>query len=171
MDIDVNLLEDKSKYGMLLSPDIKVYRGYFEEMVRLLGIQTIYYAPRPGKHYTLQSEIVTNFQPPEVVGAIFEDHPDQKTTRKMGWVSELQEGSSIIHVPFDLHDIQVGALFVIPSSIDRTKGRLFRVTQLATKMVYPAAISCEIVPEYDNAMPNSKLLDQTKQDFNLLREE
>lgn len=159
------------KYGSLLSPDIKIYRKYFEEMVKLLGIQVVYYAPRPGKHYTLQSEIATNFQDPEVVGVIFTEHPDQKSMRKLGWVSELQEGSSLISVPFDLHDIQAGALFAIPSGLDHTSGRLFRVTQLTNTMVYPASITCEIVPEYEDAIPSSKALDVTHNDFTFLRSE
>ena len=170
MDIG-NILKDQDKYGTLLSPDIKIYRKYFEEMVSLIGIKVVYFAPRPGKHYTLQTEIKTNFQDPEVVGVIFDEYPSQKSMKKMGWVSELQEGSSLISVPYDLHDIQVGALFAIPSGLDHTSGRLFRVTQLTNTMVYPASITCEIVPEYENTLPSSKLIDQTHQDFNLLRQE
>lgn len=161
----------ENKYGTLLSPDIKIYRSYFEEMVKLLGIQVVYYAPRPGKHYTLHTEIATNFQEPEVIGVIFNEYPDQKSMKKLGWNSELQEGSSLISVPYDLHDIQAGALFAIPSGLDHTSGRLFRVTQLTNTMVYPASITCEIVPEYEDTLPNSKVLDVTHNDFNLLREE
>ena len=68
--------------------------------------------------------------------------------KKAGWVAELQEGSSIISVPYDLPNIQVGALFIIPSGLDDTDGRVFRVTKLLTTMIYPASVSCEIVPEY-----------------------
>ncbi len=160
-----------NKYGFLLSPDIKIYRKYFEEMVKLMGIQVVYYAPRPGKRYTTYDEVKDNYQQPEVVGVIFEDHPDQKSMKKMGWAAELQESSSLIHVPYDLHDIQKDALFAIPSGLDHTKGRLFRVTQLTNTMVYPASIACEIVPEYENTLPSSKIVDQTHYDFNLLREE
>lgn len=166
-----NILKDQDKYGTLLSPDIKIHRKYFEELVRLYGIKVAYFAPRPGKHYTLQAEIKANFQDPEVVGVVFDEYPDQKSMKKMGWVTELQDNSSVIHVPYDLHDIQAGALFAIPSGLDNTSGRLFRVTQLLNTMIYPASIACEIVPEYEDSLPNSKLIDQTHHDFNLLRQE
>ena len=28
-------IDDKDRYGVLLSPDIKLYRNYFDELVRL----------------------------------------------------------------------------------------------------------------------------------------
>jgi hypothetical protein len=83
------------------------------------------------------------------VGCIFQDHPDQKTLKKMGWVAELQEGSSIIHVPYDLENLQVGCLFEVPSGIDDAQPRLFRVISMQNIMVYPASIACEIAPEYE----------------------
>ena len=158
------------KFGSLMAPDIKVHRQYFEELVNLLGIKCIYYAPRPDKHYTNYTEIVSTHQPPEVVGCIFDEYPTQTTLKKMQWVSELQEGASLIHVPYDLHDIQAGALFAIPSGLDTTKGRLFKVTQLTNTMMYPASITCEIVPEYENQFPISKF-DHKKNNFNLLAED
>ena len=167
----MEIIQPENKYGILLSPDIKIYRNYFEEMVRLMGVQVVYYAPRPGKRYTTYDEVKDNYQQPEVIGVIFDEYPDQKSMKKLGWVAELQEGSSIIHVPYDLHDIQKDALFAIPSGLDNTKGRLFRVAQLTNKMIYPASIACEIVPEYENTLPVSKIADQTHYDFNLLRQE
>lgn len=163
-------LPDQDRYGKLLTPDIKIHRKYFEEMVKLWGIQVIYYAPLPGKHYTTYAEISSNYAAPELVGAIFEDHPNQKSTKKMGWNAELQENSLVIHVPYDLPNIQRGALFLIPSGLDNSAGRLFRVEQLVNSMVYPASISCEIVPEYEDTLPSSKM-SRSYQDFNLLRQE
>ena len=66
----------------------------------------------------------------------------------MGWVAELQESSSIIHVPYDLPNLQVGAQFIVPCGIDHAKGRVFRVISMQNIMVYPASIACEIAPEY-----------------------
>ena len=70
--------------------------------------------------------------------------------KRAGWVAELQEGSSIIHVPYDLPDLQVGALFEVPSGLDNGKGRLFRVISLSNIMIYPASIACEIALEYES---------------------
>ena len=96
----------ENKFGILLSEDAKIFRQYFEELVTLIGIQVFYRAPMPGKSYTNYTEIESNYYEPIQVGCIFTDHPDQQTLKKMGWVSELQENSSIIHVPYDLPELQ-----------------------------------------------------------------
>ena len=139
-----------NKYGMLLTPEIKLHRKYFLEMAKLLGIQLIYRAPLPGKTFDEHGDLNANYYPGQVVFGIFQDHPDQKTLKKMGWVSELQENSSIIHVPYDLPNLQVGALFIIPSGLDKAEGRVFRVISMQNIMVYPASITCEIAPEYED---------------------
>ena len=139
-------------------------------MTALIGIKVVYRAPRPDKHYTTYSEIKANYFDPIVVGCIFDEHPTQQTLKKIGWVSELQESASIIHVPYDLPKLQQGALFIIPSGIDCATGRLFRVGKLTNGIIYPASMTCEIVPEYENTFENNQM-DYTKTDFNLLNNE
>lgn len=159
-----------NKTGILLNNDIKLHRQYFKEMVKLLGINVIYRAVKEGKKWTSYAELDTNFEPPTLEGCIFDEHPTQQTLKKMGWMSELQESSSIIHVRYDLQNIQVGCLFIVPSGIDNAKGRLFRVVKLTNGIVYPASITCEIVPEYENTFSTS-LHDHQYTSFNLLEEE
>ena len=142
--------ETRKDYGILITPEIKLHRKYFLEMAKLLGIQFIYKAPLPGKTFDKHGDLNANYYPGQVVFGIFQDHPDQKTLKKMGWVAELQENSSIIHVPYDLPNLQVGALFIIPSGIDKAEGRVFRVISMQNIMVYPASIACEIAPEYED---------------------
>ena len=163
-------MEIENKYGLLLNGDIKLHRQWFKEMVKLHGINVIYRAVKPGKKWTSYAELDTNFEPPTLEGCIFDEHPTQQTLKKIGWVSELQESSSIIHVRYDLEDIQVGCLFIIPSGLDNAKGRVFRVTKLANSIVYPASITCEIVPEYENIFSET-LHDHSDNSFNLLNEE
>ena len=139
-------------------------------MTKLLGIQVIYRAPKPDKHYTTYTEIDSNYEPSRMIGCIFEEHPEQQTLKRLGWMSELQEDASIIHVPYDLEGLQQGALFIIPSGLDNSKGRLFRVVKISNIMVYPASFACQIVPEYEDTFSNSQL--QFKHSsFNLLSEE
>lgn len=158
------------KYGKLLTPDIKLHRKYFDEMVKLLGIQVIYRATRKDKHWTNYSEISSNYKEPLLIGCIFEEHPTQSTMKKRGWVSELQTDSSFIDVAYDTPDIQVGALFIVPSGLDDGKGRLFRCVTMQNSMIYPAAITCEIVPEYENTNTLDNK-DYQHSSFNLLNEE
>lgn len=162
---------EEQKYGILLNKDITLHRKYFNEMCKLIGIRVVYRAPKPGKTYTTYTEITSNYELPEVVGCIFEEYPKQQTLKKLGWVSELDESASIIHVPYDLQGIQQGALFTVPSGIDCAEGRLFRVTKLSNIMIYPASIICQIVPEYENTLPLSQIENFKGTDFNLLNEE
>lgn len=161
---------EEFKYGILINDDIKLHRNYFKEMCNLIGIKVNYLAPKDGKHYTTNAEIISNYDKPILTSCIFDEHPTQKTLKKMGWISELQDNSSIIHVLYDLPKLQQGALFVLPSGLDNTKGRVFRVVTISNIMVYPASIACEIVPEFYDTYQNSQN-DFSQSSFNLLRGE
>jgi hypothetical protein len=160
--------DKQNDYGLLINKDIKLHRIYFKQMVQLLGINCSYRYPLEGKTYSLHGDLEAHYSEPEKVGCIFQDHPDQKTLRKMGWVAELQENSSIIHVPYDLENLQVGALFEIPSGLDRAKPRLFRVISMQNIMVYPASIACEIAPEYIDTDELTLTQDFSKANFTML---
>lgn len=157
-------------YGLLLNKDIKLQRTWFKEMTRLLGINCQYFAPRDSKEFDKYGDLQTKYFNPITVGVIFQDHPDQKTLKKMGWVAELQESSSIIHVPYDLDRLQVGALFSIPSGIDGAPPRRFRVISMQNIMIYPASIACEIAPEYETSDEQSLNNDFTISTSNVLRD-
>ena len=164
-------MENDKKYGLLINEsNIKLHRFYFREMVRLLGINCIYRAPLPNKHYTNYAEIDSNYAKPMITGVIFNEHPTQQTLKKLGWMSELQKDASIIECDYDLPDIQQGALFIIPSAIDNTKGRVFRVSKINMNMIYPASLICEIVPEYTNTF-DSSLEFHGDNSLNILEEE
>ncbi len=158
-------------YGVLLNEqNIKLNRTYFNQMLQLIGIEVVYRAPKAGKSWTTYAEIDKNYQAGEPIGCIFEEHPNQYTMKKLGWVSELTENACLIQVPYDLHDLQVGALFIIPSGIDKAQGRLFKVAQMSNIMLYPASITCAIVPEFEDTYSNPK--ENYKSDsYNLLNSE
>ena len=164
-------MQESPKYGQLLQPTIKLHRAYFKEMVKLLGIYCVYRYPLSDKHYTTYAEMQSNYSEPMLVGCIFNDHPDQKTLKKIGWIAELQQNASIIHVDYDLPNLQRGCLFIVPSGLDDGQGRLFRVVKLSNIMVYPASIACEVVPEYEDTLPLNSIIDFKQTNFNLLREE
>lgn len=141
----------KTDYGFLLNKNnIQLHRSYFKEMVKLLGVNCKYKAPLPNKENDIHGDLQTGYMPEVIVGCLFEEHPNQKSLKKAGWVAELQEGSSMIHVPYDLQGLQVGALFEVPSGLDSGKGRLFRVISMSNIMIYPASIACEIALEYES---------------------
>jgi len=161
----------EDNYGLLINSNAKLNRSYFKEMVRLLGVNVIYRSPMKSGDYTLHGEFkALAYSEPIKVGCIFEEHEDQKTAKKLGWDAELNENAALIHVPYDLVDLQIGCLFEIPSAYDNTPSRLFRVTKLSAIMIYPASITCEIVPEYIDTTPRSEIEDFVNSNFNVLRE-
>ena len=167
----MDIRNNDSNYGILFNgPDMQLQRRYFNEMCSLIGINVIYRAPRKDKHWTTYSEIESNYMAPKKVSCIFNEYPDQSTMKKLGWVAELNEQASIISVPYDLEEIQVGALFIIPSAVNPKEGRVFRVSKMSTIMIYPSSITCEIVPEYENTFSNDTF-DHHTNSFNILNKE
>jgi hypothetical protein len=160
-----------TQYGLLLNQkDILLQRKYFDEMTRMVGVRVIHRAPRQSKTYTTYAEIDTNFYEPELVGCIFEEHPTQKTMKKLGWNSELSDSASLISVPYDLRGLQKGSLFIVPSAFDNTKGRLFRVVEISGEMIYPCSLTCKIVPEFENTFTDASF-NHRRDSFNLLNRE
>ena len=161
----------ETSYGLLLNQkDILLQRQYFDEMCSMIGVKVIHRAPRPDKHYTTYSEIESNYFEPELVGCIFDEHPNQRTMKKLGWNAELDTSVSIISVPYDLRGLQQGSLFIIPSAFDNAKGRLFRVVEITSIMIYPCSLTCKIVPEYENTFSENQFNHQCNS-FNLLNRE
>ena len=161
---------DRGDTGLLLNPNAKLYRGWFKEMTKLIGINVIYRACKPNMHYDGYGELDSYYEEGKLEGCIFEEHPSQVTVKKLGWVNEVDTNSSIIHVRYDLENLQVGSLFIVPSGIDNSVGRVYRVIRMSTIMLYPASIACELAPEYQSNFDRSQL-DHHDNNFNLLSEE
>ena len=174
-------MEQKDIGLLLREKNIKLQRHYFKETVKLIGIQCIYRAPIENKTWDGWGELTAYYQPPQIVGCLFFEHPDQKTLKKKGWVAELQENSSLIEVPYDLKDLEVGALFIIPSGLDDAKGRVFKVISMQNIAVFPVSITCEIAPVYESTFDRQQmqhednnmniLLEDDKSNFRLLKED
>ena len=160
---------DNRDTGYLLNKqNITLQRVYFSQMCALLGIKAQYRAPREGKTYNGYGELETFYYEPEEVWCIFDEHPNQKSMKKMGWNAELQENPIIIHVHYNLKGLQVGALFTIPAGLDNAEPRTFRVIQLSNIAVYPVNISCELALEWENSQPKSEVVNFKNSNFNVL---
>lgn len=158
-------------YGILISPPVELQRRYFKEMVTLRGVFCKYQYPLQNKQYTTQGELDTSYSDPIKVGCIFNENLDQKTAKKLGWNAELQDQMSVISVPYDLENLQVGCLFEIPAAFDGAEGRLFRVVEMYSIAIYPASITCRLVPEYKTTMERAETEMFVNTDFNLLNQE
>lgn len=159
-------------YGRLVQVPVNLHRRYFEEMVNLRGVFCEYKYPASDKQYTTQGELNSSYVSyPEKVGVIFNEHLDQKTTKLLGWNSERDTEATIISVPYNLEGLQVGALFNIPSAFDDAPPRLFRVIDMSTKALYPASVTCRLVPEYETNVSQAATQVFINSDFNLLNQE
>lgn len=159
---------DKQDTGFLLNPvNIKLHREWFKQMCDTIGLKVIFRAPRKDKHYNNEGELDTFFYEPILTGCIYDEHPNQWTMKKLGWNAELDAGMSVIHVPYDLPNLERGALFILPSALDGAEGRVFRVEKMSTITIYPASIACEIGPVWKNRQEPAQNTYQTE-DFNLL---
>jgi hypothetical protein len=78
------MIDGPNNYGLLINKDIKLHRQYFNQMVKLLGINCIYREPLSGKDYDSHGDLDAKYKKGIPVGCIFQDHPDQKTLKKMG---------------------------------------------------------------------------------------
>lgn len=160
--------------GLLINGnDIKgLNRPYFKEMVKLLGLKVLYRVPKPDKKdYNLYGELDAEYESPVLVGCIYDEHPTQKTMRKLGWDSELNDSTTVIHVPYDLENLQAGCIFIIPSGVDNSEARVFRVLRMSNIAIYPSSIACELAPVYKNNQPKSTTEDFKDSNFNLLGDE
>lgn len=164
---------DNRDTGLLLNEhNIKLQRLYFNQMIKLLGINVLYRAPRTSsKSYNMYGELDTYFYEPESVSCIYDEHPSQKTMRKLGWNAELADSTTVIHVPYDLKGLQVGALFIIPSGLDNAEPRIFKVLRMSSIAVYPASISCELGPVLIDDEDKEVVSDFTHSNFNVLDNE
>lgn len=165
-------MEDKDTGILIHQSDILLQRNWFKQMCHLIGINVLYRSPKDAtKTYDKYGELDTLYNSPIKISCIYDEHPTIWTMKKLGWNSELQEGLSVIHVPYDLEGLQVGSLFEIPSAIDNSKARVFKVIRMSTIQVYPASIACEIGPMFTSNFIKSNMTDFENSDFNLLNEE
>ena len=87
----------------------------------------------------------------------------------------------MIEVPYNLKDLEIGALFIVPSGLDDAKGRVFKVISMQNIAVFPVSITCEIAPVYESTFDRQQmqhednnmnlLLDDDKSNFRLLKED
>lgn len=165
-------MENKDTGLLLNKQDIGLFRMWFKQMTELIGLNVLYRAPRETtKEYDGHGELDSLYYEPVVVGVIYNEHVDQKTMKKLGWNAELNESTTIIHVPYDLEKIQAGALFIIPSGLDNTEGRVFRVLRMTNSPIYPSSIACELGPVLKSEFEKSQLHHFESSNFTLLKDE
>lgn len=159
--------------GLLLDKEnLMLFREWFQQATDMLGIKALYRAPREeAKQYDLHGELDAKYYEPIPVNCFYQENVNQQTAKLMGWNHELNKGATLIVVPYELKKLQQGGLFVLPSAIDNSEGRVFKVLRMEVSPVYPSEVICELGPMFKSELESSQVKDFSKSNFNLLNEE
>ena len=135
--------------GLLNRSDSTMYRGYFTEMCKLIGISVGYqYVTK--QELTIHSEDNCELSMPIRLNIIFDENPSVKTLNKLGWITEIGEERPIIAtLPYNTPKLTVNARLIVESIDGTPRPRVFKITKISSDLEFPDAYTCAIVPVYD----------------------
>ena len=135
--------------GLLNRQDAKIFRGYFNEMVKLIG-QSVGYQYVVKKELTIHSEDNSILSAPIRIDILFDENPQVDTLNRLGWVSELnQQKPIVINMPYNTPNLTVNARVTIESVDGVARPRVFKITKIVSDLEFPDAYTCAIVPVFD----------------------
>lgn len=145
-----------NRRGSLIKNDALIHRRYFKEVLRLMGIDGMYYQIKPGtSHYNESGEFSALYEKPIPCQFIFDQVPTVSTLKKLGWITELDREFPLVHVDYDLPDLQKGTLFLVEDPLREGKGRLFRVNKIQLGILYPVCATCQVAPVVGDVPENT----------------
>lgn len=151
--------------GLLTTEDITMFQEWFKEMVKLRGISVIYRYP-VNEEVSIHSEIKANFSEPINLDIIFEEVPQVKTLKRIGWVSEdPNDKPYIAMLPIDTPYLQTKSRILIPPIGQAIPGRWFEVTSIHSILEYPACYTCTLAPVFES---KSEKLDHSETNYNYI---
>lgn len=135
--------------GLLNRRDSLIYRKYFSEMCKLIGI-SVGYQYITKKEMTIHSEDNSEFSMPIRLNILFDENPSVDTLNRLGWVSEINDNKPIvINVPYNTPHLTVNARVIVESTDGTPRPRVFRITTIKSDLEYPDAYTCIIAPVFD----------------------
>lgn len=135
--------------GLLNRQDSKIFRQYFKEMVKLIGIQVAYMYVK-NQSMTIHSEDNSNLSLPIPLNVLFDENPSIDTLNRLGWVSELNTQQPIIvNLPYDTPHLAVNCRIIVESTDGTPRPRVFKITKIQSDLEYPDAYTCAMVPVFD----------------------
>ena len=153
--------------GELFNKDALIYRNFFKEQAKLLGIQVQYQYPIEMEFTTHGQEDPKGYSEPISLNVIFDQSPRLKTLKKLGWVSEDKSDKPyIIQVPYDTPNLQKGCLVTLPSPFSGS--RVFKITEITVDQILPDSWYCKIAPKFEE-MNSLKPEDYKDQSFSFLK--
>ena len=133
--------------GLLTNTDATIFRQYFKEMAKLIGISVIYQYPIDMQFSIYAEEDPKGFSEEIPMDIVFDENPKMNTLRKYGWVSETPDDKPYIaQVPFDAPNLCKGCRISIPPPFPLGEPRIFVVTAISADLQFPDCWACRIAP-------------------------
>ena len=144
--------------GILTQPDTTMFRTYFKEMARLLGIQVLYQYPIDMKFSMYAEEDPKGFSEEIKMDIIFDENPKITTLRKYGWVSELPDDKPYLaQLPFDAKNLCKGCRIHILPPLPLADRRTFVITDIQANLQFPDNWMCKVAPVFFDKTKQEKL--------------
>lgn len=136
--------------GELFNKDATIYRKFFKEQAKLLGIKVQYCYPIDMEFTTHSQENPRGYSEPIDLDIIFDQSPKLKTLRKLGWVSEDKSDKPyMIQVPYDTPNLQKGCLIILPSPLPLAGSKVFKITDITVDQILPDSWYCKVAPKFE----------------------
>lgn len=155
--------------GLLIKNDANIYKSFFKEMSKLIGIKVLYQYIIDND-YSIHSESVNEkLSEPIELDIIFHENPKVSTLRKLGWLSEKKDDKPyIIQVPHDTPNLRRGCQILIQADMEYSEPRRFRITEISSILEYPDSYLCKVAPEFNKEI-NDKSKDYSDSNYNFIK--
>lgn len=136
--------------GELLKKDAVIYRQFFKETAKLLGVKVLYSYPID-MDYTLHGNAdPLGYSEPIEMDIILQESPKLTTLRKLGWVSEdPNDKPYLCQVPYDAPNLQRYCRIELPAPSPLSPSRLFRITEIQVDQLMPDSWYCKLAPVFE----------------------
>ena len=135
--------------GQLVKADSTMFRSWFKEMAKLLGIRVIYQYPIDMKFTIYAEENPKGFSEEILMDIIFEENPKITTLRKYGWVSEIPDDKPYLaQLPFDAKNLCKGCRISIIPPLPLADKRVFVITDIQSNLQFPDSWMCKLAPVF-----------------------
>lgn len=136
--------------GQLFNQDATLYRRFFKEQAKLLGVHVQYQYPVDMKFTLHGQEDPTGYSEPIEMDIIFESSPKLSTFKRLGWVSETKDDKPyLVQLPYDAPNLQKGCLLTLPSPLPLSPARVFKITDITVDQILPDSWYCKVAPKFE----------------------
>ncbi len=161
--------------GTLFDNDLVIYRQFFKEQAKLLGIHVKYKYPIDPELTLHGRDDQLGFSEPIELDIILSQSPKLSTLKKLGWVSENPDDKPwMCQVPYDTPNLQKNCrlFFDAPLPLGTTPGsegvKEFKITDITVDQIMPDSWYCKLAPVFE--VPKTiKPKDYTEKSYTFLK--